>query len=303
MDSPHVPSRDWSSVEAVLLDLDGVVTRTATIHAASWKTVLDPVLERAATARGVPYRPWDADAEYRAYVDGKPREVGARAALAARGVVLPEGGPDDGPEVDTIAAIARRKQQALLALLATGQIPVDAAALPLVNRWHSEGRRVAIVTSSRNGRRILAAAGLEELFDVIFDGNDALARSLTGKPSPDTFLAAARELAVSPSHAAVVEDSLAGVQAARRGRFRAVVGVARTPQEVSALRHGGATLVVSGLAELASVTLPATHAAPSDTAPAEGAASAPSGREAYPRATGGGESEEGMDGPRTDGRP
>jgi len=259
MDSPHVPSRDWPSVEAILLDLDGVVTRTATIHAAAWKTVLDPVLERAAAAHGKHAPPWDAEAEYRAYVDGKPREAGARAALAARGVVLPEGTPGDDLEADTITALARRKQQALLALLGTGQIPVDSAVVPLVHRWRAEGRRTAIVTSSRNGRRILTAAGLDGLFDAVLDGNDAAERSLAGKPSPDTFVAAAREVGTSPSRAAVVEDSLAGVQAARRGHFRVVVGVAREPRDVQALRRGGATMVVSGLGELASLTLPTSE--------------------------------------------
>lgn len=264
MDAPHVPSRDrsadwhsdWPAVEVILLDLDGVVTRTATIHAAAWKSVLDPVLDREAAAAGKAFRPWDADTEYRAHVDGKPREEGIRAALAARGITLPEGSAQDPPDTDTIAAIARRKQQAFLALLGAGEIPVDPAAAPLLRRWRGEGRRTAIVTSSRNGRRVLAAAGLDGLVDAVLDGNDSADRSLAGKPAPDTFLAAAAELGATPEQAAVVEDALAGVEAGLQGHFRVVIGVTSTPSAARALRDRGASVVVGGLAELASITLP-----------------------------------------------
>lgn len=224
-------------LDAVLFDLDGVVTRTAHLHARAWKLAFDPVLTRA----GQP--PFDAEGEYRAHVDGKPRLDGARALLAARGLSLPEG-TDDEP--DTVRGVARTKHADFLALLATDGAQADAGALDLLRRLRAAGFKTAVVTASRSCPQVLASVGATDLFDVRVDGNDAADRGLRGKPAPDTFLAAAEALGVAPARAAVIEDAQAGVEAGRAGGFGLVVGVDRDHQ-AAALRARGAHVVVRDL--------------------------------------------------------
>jgi HAD superfamily hydrolase (TIGR01509 family) len=111
------------------------------------------------------------------------------------------------------------------------------------------GLHRAVVSSSTNCRDVLAAAGIEDLFEQVIDGVVADREGLKGKPAPDTFLAGARALAVEPGQAAVFEDALAGVAAGRAGRFAWVVGVDRLGQ-AQALRDHGASVVVSDLSDL-----------------------------------------------------
>lgn len=235
--------------DAVLLDLDGVITDTARTHASCWKQVFDPVLERWALDHGEIYRPFDADAEYRAHVDGKSRLDGVRDLLAFRGIEVPEGDPDGPRDADTVHGIAQRKDALVTRAIENGEV----AAYPGSVRWlqmlRRDGYRTALVSSSRHAGQVIEAVGLAACFDARVDGETIDRRSLPGKPAPDAFLEAARALRVEPSRAVVVEDAEVGVQAGRAGGFGLVIGVARHEDE-KALVEAGADLVVSDLEEL-----------------------------------------------------
>ena len=243
----------------MLLDLDGVITRTASIHARAWRMALDPMLARHARRTGTAMAPFGTD-DYRTHVDGKPRRAGLLDFLAARGITLPEGQPDDAADADTIQAIAAAKQHAFVELLGRDGVPADPAAAPLLRRWRAAGLQLGLVTSSRNGRDVLTRTGLTTLFDTIVDGNTLAERKLAGKPAPDGFLAAAAALGVAPRRAAVVEDATAGVAAGRNGAFGLVVGIARAPQLARALTAAGADLVIADLGELDYVAQAGGHA-------------------------------------------
>jgi beta-phosphoglucomutase family hydrolase len=240
--------------DALLFDLDGVLTATARIHAASWKQMFDEFLSRRAGADREPFRPFEIATDYKIHVDGKPRFDGVRDFLRSRGIQLPEGSPDDGADRDTVAGLGNRKNGLVLAALAAGQVEVFSGSIDLVRHVRKEGFKTAVVSASNNCRAILRAASIEDLFDTRVDGLVATQRGLAGKPAPDTFLAAARELSVQPARAVVLEDALSGVQAGRAGGFGLVVGVNRHG-DTKALLEQGADLVVDDLAEL----LPGGH--------------------------------------------
>ena len=232
-----------------LFDMDGVVTQTAVVHAAAWKEMFDEFLRARAQSTGTEFVPFDAHHEYDAYVDGKPRLDGTRSFLESRGIELPEGTPDDPPGTPTVYGLSNRKNDLVLAKLAQGGVQVYEGTVTYIRSVREKGIATAIVSSSANTNQILASAGLAGLFDVRVDGVIAKERGLRGKPAPDTFLAAATELHIAPSQAAVFEDALAGVEAGRAGGFGLVVGVDRVGQ-AAALRTHGADVVVSDLGEL-----------------------------------------------------
>ena len=234
-----------SGTRACLFDLDGVLTKTARVHAAAWKEMFDDFLRERG---GNDFRPFEQD-DYNAYVDGKPRYDGVRSFLAAREIELPEGDPADPPSAETVAGLGNRKNELVLALIHRGGVEVYDGSVRYVHAVREAGLHRAVVSSSANTREVLAAAGIEDLFEVRIDGVVAEQRALKGKPAPDTFLAAARALEVEPAQAAVFEDALAGVEAGAAGGFGFVVGVDRTGQ-AAALRAHGADIVVSDLAEL-----------------------------------------------------
>jgi beta-phosphoglucomutase family hydrolase len=236
-------------VTACLFDMDGVVTQTAVVHAAAWKEMFDEFLRQRARETGTEFVPFDAHAEYDAYVDGKPRLDGTRSFLESRGIELPEGTPDDPAGAPTVHGLSNRKNALVLAKLAAGGVKVYEGSVSYIRTARQGGIRTAIVSSSANTKHILDAAGLADLFDVRVDGLIAKERGLRGKPAPDTFLAAAGELQVPPPRAVVFEDALAGVEAGRAGHFAVVVGVDRMGQ-AGELRKHGADIVVRDLAEL-----------------------------------------------------
>jgi trehalose 6-phosphate phosphatase len=249
--APVLP-RVVRGLDALLFDLDGVVTRTAALHAVAWKRLFDEYLA-AREARGEsPVPPFDPREDYRAHVDGRPREDGVRGFLAARGIDLPEGSREDGPERETVHGLARRKNGYFRELLLTRGVETFPSTLALADAARRAGLRVAVVTSSCNGAAVLSAAGLADAFDLLMDGNDLARLGLPGKPAPDLFLEAAARLGVSPRRAAVFEDARAGVAAARAGGFALVVGVDRTGQ-AGALRAAGAHVVVSDIGRLDSL--------------------------------------------------
>jgi beta-phosphoglucomutase family hydrolase len=235
-------------VSACLFDMDGVVTQTAVVHAAAWKEMFDDFLRDHAARTGTEFVPFDAAAEYDRYVDGKPRLDGTRSFLEARGIHLPEGTPDDPPGTPTINGLSNRKQELVLAKLAAGGVQVYEGTVSYIRAVREKGIKTAIVSSSANTKQVLDSASLSGLFDVRVDGQVATERGLRGKPAPDTFLAAAQELGLTPDQAAVFEDALAGVEAGRGGHFALVVGVDRVGQ-AEELRKHGADIVVKDLAE------------------------------------------------------
>jgi beta-phosphoglucomutase family hydrolase len=247
-------------VTACLFDMDGVVTQTAVVHAAAWKEMFDDFLRQHAEEAGTEFVPFDAHAEYDAYVDGKPRLDGTRSFLESRGIKLPEGTPDDPPGTPTIYGLSHRKNDLVLAKLAAGGVKVYEGSVTYIRAVRQAGIRTAIVSSSANTKQILDAAGLADLFDVQVDGLIAKERGLHGKPAPDTFLAAAEENGAPASRAAVFEDALAGVEAGRAGHFALVVGVDRVGQ-AEELRKHGADIVVRDLSELLDQDAPADKGA------------------------------------------
>jgi beta-phosphoglucomutase family hydrolase len=235
--------------EACLFDLDGVLTQTAKVHAAAWKTTFDEYLRKRAQERGEEFREFDAVEDYDEYVDGRPRYEGVRSFLASRDIDLPQGSPSDPPDKDTIDGLGNRKNELVLELIHRDGVQPYEGSVRFVEAVRDAGLRRAVVSSSTNCRDVLVAAGILDLFEEIVDGVVAEREHLAGKPAPDTFLAAAHKLGVAPAHAAVFEDALAGVEAGRAGRFGLVVGVDRVGQ-ADALKQHGADIVVKDLAEL-----------------------------------------------------
>jgi beta-phosphoglucomutase family hydrolase len=238
-----------SGIRALLFDLDGVLTRTAVVHAAAWREMFDAYLRDRAERTGEPFRPFDPVRDYDEYVDGKRREDGVRSFLESRGITLPEGSPDDPESAETVYGLGNRKNRLVLARIREQGVDPYPGSVSYVKAAKRAGLAMAVVSSSANARDVLAAAGLLDQFGTIVDGRLAAGEKLAGKPAPDTFLAGARLLGARPGEAAVFEDALAGVAAGRAGGFGLVVGVDRVGQ-AGALREHGADVVVSDLAEL-----------------------------------------------------
>ncbi len=236
-------------ISGCLFDLDGVLTQTAKIHAAAWKEMFDSFLRDYSAKTGAPLDPFDAVKDYDEYVDGKPREEGTRSFLASRGISLPTGSPDDPAGAHTIHGLSNQKNQIVLRRIRTDGVEPYPGSVRYVTAARSAGLRRAVVSSSANCRDVLAAAHIEDLFEARIDGVIAEREHLHGKPAPDTFLAGARALGLRPAQCAVFEDSLAGVEAGRAGRFGYVVGVDRVGQAEALLAHG-ASVTVTDLAEL-----------------------------------------------------
>jgi beta-phosphoglucomutase family hydrolase len=237
------------TIDACLFDMDGVLTQTAKVHAAAWKQMFDEYLERRAKQRGEAFVPFDLHRDYEEHVDGKPRYDGVRDFLASRGIELPHGDPSDPPDAETVTGLGNRKNELVQEIVHRDGVQPFAGSVRYVQAARDAGLRTAVVSSSANTKDMLEAAGIADLFEDVVDGHAVEDRGLKGKPAPDTFLAAARDVGVEPGHAAVFEDALAGVEAGRAGRFGYVVGVNRA-DESDALRAHGADVVVDDLADL-----------------------------------------------------
>lgn len=238
---------DTRDYDAVVFDMDGVVTRTAEVHAAAWKRLFDDVLARE--AHGAAFRPFDTRGDYRRYVDGKPRYDGVRDFLASRDIHPAEGSPDDPPDRDTVCGMGNRKDQYFLGQLREHGTSAFPSTVELIEKLRRRGIPVAVISSSRNAREILESAGVEDLFETRIDGVVAAQLKLPGKPDPAVFLEAAKRLGAEPARAVVVEDATAGVEAGRRGGFGLVIGVDRVGQ-ADELRRSGADVVVGDLAQV-----------------------------------------------------
>jgi beta-phosphoglucomutase family hydrolase len=236
-------------ITTCLFDLDGVLTRTAEVHAKAWKEMFDQYLRQRAQRTGETFREFALPEDYEQYVDGKPRSDGVRSFLKSRGIDLPLGTPDDPPDAETIYGLGTRKNDIVLRLIQDEGVEPYQGSVRYVEAARQDGLRRAVVSSSTNCHDVLVAAGIADLFEVEIDGQVAEREHLAGKPAPDTFLAGARALGAQPAQAVVFEDALAGVEAGRAGHFGWVVGVDRTGH-AAALREHGANVVVKDLAEL-----------------------------------------------------
>jgi beta-phosphoglucomutase family hydrolase len=243
MAAPDVAPVAWPDYEAVLFDLDGVLTPTAEVHQRAWTTMFDEFLS---TQNGqAPY----SEADYLAYVDGRPRFDGVRTFLASRNIVLPEGDRNEPPGDGSVSALGNRKNELFQRLLRDEGIEPYPGSVRLLDHLGTLGTKVAVVSSSRNAREVLEASGLADRFEVVADGVTLTAEHLRGKPAPDLFLAAARHLGVEPAAAVVVEDAVSGVAAGKAGGFGLVIGVDRGAG-AETLRADGADIVVDDLGEL-----------------------------------------------------
>lgn len=230
--------------EAVIFDLDGVITDTARVHETAWRALFEDYL------RGRDREdPEFSHQDYLRYVDGRPRIDGVETFLASRGIELPRGDPSDPGDAPTAWGLANRKNRLFLESLASQGAEVFPDSVETLERVRSAGLRTAVVTASRNRAEVLEAVGMADAFDAAVDGIVAAELGLPGKPDPATFLEAARRLGVAPGRAVVIEDAISGIEAGRRGRFGLVVGVARTGHGEELLEHG-AHLVVDSLSLL-----------------------------------------------------
>lgn len=235
--------------KAAILDMDGVITHTEDLHAKAWKQMFDEYLQQREAKHGEIAEAFDLERDYRRHVDGKPRYDGVNSFLQSRGIQLPWGTETDAPEQETVCGLGNRKNAIFQQLLETGGVQVYEDTVEQIHNWKNAGMKVAVISSSRNCKAVLKAAKLRELFDAKVDGNDLNRYNLQGKPAPDVFLHAAKQLGIQPEEAVAVEDAISGVQACRAGKFRFVVGVARN-RDASELLEAGADYVVEDLREL-----------------------------------------------------
>jgi beta-phosphoglucomutase family hydrolase len=237
------------AVHACLFDLDGVLTDTASVHTKAWKVMFDDFLRQRAEKTGEKFVPFDPAKDYREYVDGKKREDGVRSFLASRGIELPEGGPDDPVDADTVYGLGTRKNDAFQKTLHDDGVKVFDGSRRYLEQVTAAGLAAAVVSSSANTREVLEITGLDRFIQQRVDGVTLREEHIAGKPAPDSYLRAAQLLDVPAAAAAVFEDALSGVEAGRAGNFGFVVGVDRVGQAEDLRRHG-ADVVVTDLAEL-----------------------------------------------------
>lgn len=246
MPTPVVPLAQLLSeknIKALILDMDGVITQTAKVHAAAWKRMFDDYLLQRGKQEGKVYEPLHIATDYRQYIDGMPRYDGVSNFLASRDIVLPEGTAADAPGAETVAGLGNLKNDYFQELVQQGGVEAYPDTVAFLQKRIAEGFRTGVISASRNCQVILAAANVEGLFEVRVDGVVAAEMGLRGKPAPDVFLEAAKQLGVSPQQSAIFEDAIAGVAAGKAAGFALVVGINRTNQ-AKELTENGADLVL-----------------------------------------------------------
>jgi trehalose 6-phosphate phosphatase len=236
--------------EAMLFDMDGVITRSAKGHGELWKVVFDDFLREFSARHNLPFKQFDAGADYHDFVDGKPRYDGVGSFLASRGIMIPFGEPTDDEGTETCCGIGNRKNKLFLEHMEKIGVPVFETSVSCVRHLRASGKKIAVVSASKNAEYVLRRAGIFDLFDVIVSGREAAALSLAGKPAPDTYLKAMELLDTTPERSVVFEDSVTGVQAAKTAGVALIVGVDRA-EDCAALLWHGANVVVNDLCELA----------------------------------------------------
>jgi trehalose 6-phosphate phosphatase len=235
-------------MEAVILDMDGVITQTARLHNEAWKRMFNSFLEKHAGGHGNNHNKM-TDQDYIRYIDGKPRYEGVKSFLESRNIKMPYGNEDDQPGYKSVCGLGNRKNEIFLSLLKNKGVDLYLNAVRQIKHWRNHGLKTAVVSSSRNCKQVLEAGGISNLFDVRIDGFVAGERGLKGKPNPDIFIEAAKELDTTPGSSVIFEDAISGVQAGSKGDFAFVVGVSRTGNKKE-LYENGADIVVEDLGEL-----------------------------------------------------
>lgn len=238
-----------TSYEAILFDMDGVLTATAKVHSACWKRMFDEFLQKQAAKKGEDFVPFEIATDYKKYVDGKKRYDGVRSFLQSRQIELPEGSPDSPPDELSVCGLGNKKNILIHEVLNSDGVEVYEGSLKLVQYLREQKIPLAVVSSSNNCEAILRAGGINDLFDTRVDGTVAAELHLAGKPAPDMFIQAAKNLGAQVSKSVVVEDAISGVEAGRNGNFGLVIGVSRDDDPETLLKHG-AKYVVSDLGEL-----------------------------------------------------
>jgi beta-phosphoglucomutase family hydrolase len=235
--------------DAVIFDMDGVITKTAVVHSLAWKRMFDEYLLYRESAHHEPYREFSHARDYLSFVDGRPRYNGVETFLKSRGIDIPFGNPDDEPRKETVCGLGNRKNEFFNRVLETDGVDVYTTTIKLVQELLNKGIKVGVATSSKNCAPILEKAGITRLFETRVDGVVSAELGLKGKPAPDIFTTACDNLRVKPSRAVVVEDAVSGVQAGFNGQFGLVIGVARENNSHE-LKANGADVVVADLAEV-----------------------------------------------------
>ena len=249
MTIPKTQQITSENFDACLFDLDGVITKTAAVHAKAWKAMFNEYLADRAEKTQSEFVPFTIEGDYASYVDGKPRYDGVRSFLESRNIDLPHGTPDDSSDVETVCGLGNRKNETVVKTLETDGVEVYPGSISLLHHVRSVGIKTALVSSSANALAVLKAADIEDLFDTRVDGVTIAEKKLVGKPAPDTYLYAASRLGATPHRAVVFEDAISGVQSGRAGKFGLVVGVDRTG-DPDALLTNGADIVSNDLSDL-----------------------------------------------------
>ena len=234
--------------DAVLFDLDGVITDTASVHAKCWKKMFDEYLKRRSKEKGEPFKPFEIATDYKLYVDGKPRFNGVRDFLTSRKITLPEGTHQDPSNAVTVGGLGNRKNDLINEIIENEGVEAYEGTITLARQIRDAGIKIAVVTSSQNCDVVLKAVNIKDLFEAQVDGNVIHELHLSGKPAPDSYLEGAKRLGVEPQRAVVVEDAISGVQAGRNGKFGLVIGVDRN-ENAEELKKNGADIVVKDLGE------------------------------------------------------
>jgi len=245
----RLKSEDMLNFDAVIFDMDGVVTKTAAVHSLAWKRMFDEYLHSREKKYDEPFREFTHAVDYLAYVDGRPRYQGVDAFLKSRGIIIPFGEPQDEPESETVCGLGNRKNEVFNRVLEDEGVGVYDSTIKLIKELSVKGVKVGVATSSKNCGRILEKAGIASLFKTRVDGVVSAELGLKGKPEPDIFITASDNLGVEYHRAIVVEDAVSGVQAGARGEFGLVIGVARE-NNAQELKTNGADVVVGDLSEL-----------------------------------------------------
>lgn len=237
---------DPAYFDAVIFDLDGVLTDSAKVHAAAWKALFDDYLRERSARYGEAFRPFSVEEDYRSFVDGKPRYDGVRSFLLSREIQLSNGDPTDEPGQETVCGLGNRKDRLFTDILVQKGVEVFESTVRLVRQLKASGVRCGVASSSKNCQRVLEIAAIDDLFEARVDGVVSAELGLKGKPAPDIFLKCAELLRATPRRTVVVEDALSGVQAGRAGRFGLVIGIDRMNLG-DELRRDGADVVVTDL--------------------------------------------------------
>jgi alpha,alpha-trehalase len=225
-----------------IFDMDGVITKTAKVHARAWKALFDEFLQGL---EGEDFNPFDLDQDYIRYIDGKPRLEGIRSFLQSRNISLEEGSSDSDASLETVHGLGKRKNKSFQQLLAQEGTEVYRDTIEVVKRWKGK-IKLAVISSSKNCKPIMETAGILDWFDVRVDGTTSEEKNLKGKPEPDIFLEASKQMGIEPAQCLIFEDAIAGVKAGKKGGFGLVVGIAREGHQ-DELIHNGADFVVESL--------------------------------------------------------